>query len=596
MDILNNNSLMSNTIGSRSMSIDLLKSVAIIAVVLFHIGICKYGYLGVDVFLVIAGYLTTKSIIRQQENGSFGYFCFLNKRVFRLLPLLLIVSVLSLVLGYVLMLPMALKNTAESAAATPLFLNNVVQYITSADYWNGSNDYKPLMHTWYVALLMQFYVVYALLLLLGKKLGGGKKYIYVIGFMFMASLLYYLIPTNDTSAKFYLLPARLFEFAAGGGVALYAMGMLRVKDRLTAYLLLLLLVALLFVNGSLESGQVKLLISTIFSCALLALPWEMSSNDIKWKPLRMPVGALAYLGAASYSFYLWHQVIIAFYRYVINDDFAVSDYLIIFALCIIIGWLSYRYVERGLDNITRLKWGKVAFNIVSVIVLIVIVGCSCKWYKQNGLVRDIPELELYVATSGDIESQDYNQRNESMDVDFPENGKQNILVVGDSFARDWINILREAGIDSTMNISLHRDADAVLNDRITKADYVFVANCSPFDIYYPYFKRMMEKRFYRVGRKNYTYRNGIVYNNIRYGKGNYSQSFLLPVSEEKEMQEEKLVFGEKYIDMMSPIRQNNGKYAFFTPDKHFYSHDGIHLTHAGAKEYARRLNVKKYFR
>jgi peptidoglycan/LPS O-acetylase OafA/YrhL len=591
---MNSNSIL-NTIGARSLSLDLLKCVAIIAVVLYHVGICEYGYLGVDVFLVIAGYLTTKSIIRQQDNGSFGYFRFLNKRIFRLIPLLLIVSVLSLVLGYVLMLPMALKNTAESAAATPLFLNNVVQYITSADYWNGNNDYKPLMHTWYVALLMQFYVVYALLLLLGKKLGGGKKYIYVIGFMFMASLLYYLIQTNDASAKFYLLPARMFEFAAGGGVALNAMGILRVKGRLTAYLLLLLLVALLFVNGSLESGQVKLVVSTIFTCALLVLPWDKSLNDIKSKSARLLVGLFASLGAASYSFYLWHQVIIAFYRYVINDDFAVSDYLIIFALCIIIGWLSYRYVERGLDNVKRLKWGKVAFNIVSVIVLIVIVGCSYKWYKQNGLVRDIPELELYVATSGNIESQDYNQRNESMDVDFHENGKQNVLVVGDSFARDWINVLKEAGIDSTMNISLHRDADAVLNDRIAKADYVFVANNAPFDTYYPYLKRMMEKRFFRVGRKNYTSRNGIVYNNDRYGKDYYSQTFSLQESEEKEMKEEKLIFGDKYIDLMGSIQQNNGEYAFFTPDKHFYSHDGIHLTHAGAKEYARRLNVKKYF-
>ncbi len=591
---MNSNSIL-NTIGARSLSLDLLKGVAIIAVVLYHVGICEYGYLGVDVFLVIAGYLTTKSIIRQQDNGSFGYFRFLNKRIFRLIPLLLIVSVLSLVLGYVLMLPMALKNTAESAAATPLFLNNVVQYITSADYWNGNNDYKPLMHTWYVALLMQFYVVYALLLLLGKKLGGGKKYICVIGFIFFASLLYYIFPANNASAKFYLLPARMFEFAAGGGVALYAMGMLRVKGRLTAYLLLLLLVALLFVNGSLECGQVKLLISTIFSCALLALPWDKSLNDIKSKSARLLVGLFASLGAASYSFYLWHQVIIAFYRYVINDDFAVSDYLIIFALCLIIGWASYRFVERGLDNVKRLRGGKVAINVISAIVLLAIIGCSCKWYKQNGLVRDIPELELYVATYGNIESQDYNQRNESMDVDFPENGKQNVLVVGDSFARDWINVLKEAGIDSTMNISLHRDADAVLNDRIAKADYVFVANNASFDTYYPYLKRMMEKRFFRVGRKNYTSRNGIVYNNDRYGKDYYSQTFSLQESEEKEIKEEKVVFGEKYIDMMSPIRQNNGKYAFFTPDKHFYSHDGIHLTHAGAKEYARRLNVKKYF-
>lgn len=147
--------------------LDVLKAIAVIAVVLYHVGFLKYGYLGVDVFLVIAGFLVTRSI--QKRSSSDGWYCkFLVDRISRLLPVLLVAGFVVMAIGWFAMLPDDYENLGESVVATNLFANNILSAITTGDYWNIANEYKPLMHTWYVGLLMQFCLVYPLLFYLAK--------------------------------------------------------------------------------------------------------------------------------------------------------------------------------------------------------------------------------------------------------------------------------------------------------------------------------------------------------------------------------------------------------------------------------------------
>ena len=150
--------------------IDVLKAVAIIAVVLYHTGLMTYGYLGVDLFLVIAGYLTTRSICSnlvvsdyQTTRGCRYYVRFEFSRVIRLLPPLLVAGALCMLLGFFTMLPDDYENLSQSVIATNGFGNNILSAITVGDYWKVSNNYRPLMHTWYVGVVMQFYLVYPFL-------------------------------------------------------------------------------------------------------------------------------------------------------------------------------------------------------------------------------------------------------------------------------------------------------------------------------------------------------------------------------------------------------------------------------------------------
>ncbi len=202
--------------------IDVLKGYAIIAIILFHCGLLRSGYLGVDAFFVINGFFIVPSVIGGIHENRFSYFDFLKKKIVRLFPLVLILCVSSLFLGCIFMLPFELERTARSAIACCFMSENLRSAFTYGDYWVILNDYSPLFHLWYVGILFEFYLVYPLLLLIiGKffKKGKDKAMLFLTLILFFSSLVLYLLPF-DNSLKFYLLPFRLFEIISGGLVAI----------------------------------------------------------------------------------------------------------------------------------------------------------------------------------------------------------------------------------------------------------------------------------------------------------------------------------------------------------------------------------------
>ena len=199
----------------RSLYFDVLKGIAIIAVVLYHLGVCQYGYLGVDIFLVFAGYITMSSVYKSLNKNK-GFKDFILSRVSRLLPLLLIASTFTLLFGSLFMLPDDLENLSQSIIATEFFGNNILQCITTHNYWDVVNEYKPLMHTWYVGLIMQYYLIIPFLyFLLVKNLTIAKKVLLTLNLvvLFFSLVLYLFV--GEPAEKFYYLPYRLFEFSIG---------------------------------------------------------------------------------------------------------------------------------------------------------------------------------------------------------------------------------------------------------------------------------------------------------------------------------------------------------------------------------------------
>ena len=158
--------------------IDGLRAIAVLAVIIFHFGFLPNGYLGVDVFFVISGYLITGIIYNELNENRFSMINFYLRRTRRIIPLALFISMVSLSIGVATMLPDDLENLAQSVASTNLFSNNILQAITTKNYWDVVNEYKPLMHTWSLGIEEQYYLFYPLLfLLVGKKvLTPGLKY------------------------------------------------------------------------------------------------------------------------------------------------------------------------------------------------------------------------------------------------------------------------------------------------------------------------------------------------------------------------------------------------------------------------------------
>lgn len=211
--------------------LDALKGIAIITVVLFHIGLLKSGYLGVDAFFVINGFLVVPALYKRIVGGDFSYFGFMEKKMLRLMPLVVIASFVCLLIGFIGMLPDNYENLAESAIASNIFSENILSAITTKNYWDVGNDYKPLMHLWYVGILFEFYLILPLLMMAFKKSFDklrnrftnrfeDRGMMHFLGLLFVVSLLLYLLPFGKESDKFYFIQYRMFELLLGGLIGL----------------------------------------------------------------------------------------------------------------------------------------------------------------------------------------------------------------------------------------------------------------------------------------------------------------------------------------------------------------------------------------
>lgn len=577
---------------NRSIILDFLKGIAIIAVILYHAQLFDYGYLGVDIFLVIAGYLTTQSLQRMVSEERYGFFRFMGKRLVRLWPLLLLICIACVAMGYCYFLPANLKNCAEEVGGAVLFLSNFVEYITSTDYWDSANVFKPLMHTWYVGLLFQFYVLYALATtILLKAFKSSEQRLAVLHYSLvvvaMLSLALYLLPLTSETWDFYMLPSRLFEFSVGGLLVRSAYGRTQNHYRLPLWLVLSLLaiILLMTINAPIEK-PLRLFIVVTLTCVVIFL--FDGRNELEFLNHSKVVKVIAFFGIASYSLYLSHQPLLAFYRYAgWNVPFAV-----VVLCCFVLGIVVYYLIEKPLAKLCRKQMKSII--ITSAISSLLLLLFCYNLYAKQGVVRDIPTLDIYVNDPSSYVIKDYCDRNYSYNHDFPKNTRKNILVIGDSFGRDWINVLREGGIDKDMNISYISGSDSVSPKRIKAADYIFIAYSSNLDKITPYFPLIIvQKKFWIVGTKNFGKTSSFY---LQLPSKDYKRMVALPRNPERSLNIKwKQLYGKHYIDMMGLIQNSDGKVPVFTPDGKFFSFDGSHLSRGGAIYYAQHLPLREYF-
>lgn len=584
---------------SRNILIDLLKGIAIIAVVLYHLELSEFGYLGVDIFFVISGYLVALGLAKNFSQDRFSFWSYINKRLSRLWPGLVLISAISLIIGWWFMMPLHYKLNCESVIGTLTFTNNFIQYITGGDYWTTANEFKPLMHTWYIGILMQFYIIVPIIFIIAKRYTKQwlKTVFYTLTALSFLSLILYLSPLMTESQDFYMLPTRFFELGTGGLLALVMLDKDNSLKKFEAILfcILLLLSAVLIFGTAIDAMKLRLTIITALSILMVGCSNYFNITS-KLQKILLPV---CFLGVASYSLYLSHQVFFAFYRYIVNNIFTPATYLLVLLASLAIGILLYISFEKPLSlYISKRANNMYRVNGICLILVIILSIVAFHYYKHNGLVRDVPELGLYIGGNNQTPDQ-YNNWPHSLNRDFEDNGRKNILVIGDSFGRDWVNILYESGVDSVFNISYQMYADEYTKERIAKADYVFVATNRPFFESYNFkeiYPDLFSRKFYRVGVKSFN-KNfiGNIYNNRR--SDGYYKSSGLDIEYVRNINlYEKEMFKDNFIDMMTPIKDANDSIRLFTDNKMLITQDGLHLTKAGAKMYADKLNVWQYFK
>ncbi len=590
-----------------SVELDVLKAISIIAVVFYHIGWLQTGYLGVDIFFVINGFLILPSLVQQIGGGNFLYINWLLRRTLRLWPLVLIASLVCMTVGAIGMLPDANENLAQSVIASDFMSNNILSAITTRNYWDSVNDYKPLMHMWYIGILVEFYIVIPLILLGVKKfckilaIDFRKVAISILYILFVISLIAYLLPTISESDKFYFLPFRLFELIAGGLVGIYIKNEQR-KDNIfigiaATTLLIITLCSSFFlldssgdiqpVNGqilnSLLVPKYTLLLATVFlSCvACRFCNWNIHSGQLN---------KLAFIGKLSFSIFVWHQILLAFYRYFISSDMSFVVVIGLWTATILLSLMTYYTVEQ------KIKPNWKTFG--ACCVLLVITVLSSFWiYHNAGVVRDVPELGVYKGAGSRGMFAEYCDRVYGYDKDFlnENNGKINVLVEGVSFGRDFANILLESEWIDRINLSYIYRHNLKYAERYAQADYIFTFSNKVDIPDYVWDNIGTQTKMIGIGTKNYGNCNGVVYSNR--DKDDYfaqtikiNPNFYIVNNQWKESWGE-----DNYVDMLEYSTAPNGEILVFTDERKFISQDCRHLTQDGAKFLAKRINFTTIF-
>lgn len=593
--------------------IDALKGIAIIAVVLFHLGLLKSGYLGVDAFLVINGFWVIPSMIKKIENRGFSFFSFLEKKVVRLLPLIVLASVLSLLLGVFLMLPDDLENLSQSVIASNFMSQNILSAITSKNYWDVSNDFKPLMHLWYVGILFEFYLILPLLMLFVNKIANhfkqdGKKWMtFTLILALCVSLIMYLNPNVSIGDRFYFIQYRFFELCVGGVIGLFISKLYGGGKRIVLLprVVSVLLIAIIFssvynilkgdfvqirsVIGSINlgttgmpfSGTVSLLLTVFLTAAFVAFK-DNSSIIFRSK-------FLMWLGSMSYSIFIWHQVLLAFYRYSISTEVTVGFVIVFLLITLGVSCLSDYFIEKKLPTTRKslIGWCFAAF------LLMIPSG----WlYLHAGVIRDIPELSVSKDSVHRGMFAEYCDRiYDYKEYPAEDNGKINVLVEGVSFGRDFANVILESSYKDSVNlVYIFKWSHASnVHELVSKADYIFTFS-NKSEVPDEVWKSMKSDAVIKgIGTKNFGACNGIIYRR-RFNSDYLCQSIdmIEGYNELNEIWRSK--WGEdNYIDLIEPVRVRGNKVRVFTDEGKFISPDTQHFCQDGAQWYAKVLDWEK---
>ena len=375
-----------------------LRIVAALLVAIYHIWFGKVSG-GVDVFFVVSGFLITTSIISTiNKTGEFKFWPYISKLMKRLFPLAFIIITVILLLS-IFFLPLTIfDKTLKEAISSMFYYQNWQLAISNTDYLDAHQMKSPLEHYWAMSIQGQFYIIWFILftcILFGIKkynLSNGRRLVnLVLGFIFVVSFAYsiYLTKVNQPLAYFITF-TRVWEFALGG---LLCINLSRIKIPNIAAeiigwigLIGLILTGAIFDVSTMFPGYIA---AWPMTCALLII---LSGNkETKYGVknfLAMPI--MIKLGGVSFGIYLWHWVLLSFYKYNISENPGIISGILIIALSIVLSFITTKYIEAPIRNA---KSNKVAFKKIGLIALVNILLIA-GLYTQNAYLKTADNKEL----------------------------------------------------------------------------------------------------------------------------------------------------------------------------------------------------------
>jgi peptidoglycan/LPS O-acetylase OafA/YrhL len=369
--------------------IDGLRAVAVLAVLFHHLDIHPFsgGFVGVDVFFVISGYLISRMIYDEiGRTGRFDILGFYERRARRILPAFAVVTVAVLITGYFLLLPDALARLGRSALYACLFGANMIFYQTT-NYFAPAADTQPLLHTWSLGVEEQFYIVFPLVVAVIWR-GGKRLLIAVLLASFIASFaLAHHAVGSEPMAAFYLSPQRAWELLAGSLLALPGLPAAGRKVGETAALMgLALILFAIFRYGPLTPFPGASALVPVAGTALIL--WANDGRvTVTGRALSLP--PFRAIGLWSYSIYMIHWPLIVFTKELFEPGDEVTRDASIIATSIGLGYLSYRFVEAPFRS-GRLTWARPAVFGSAAAALITLGVAGNQIYNAKGYANLLP--------------------------------------------------------------------------------------------------------------------------------------------------------------------------------------------------------------
>lgn len=332
--------------------IDGLRALAVLPVILFHAGIPALGggYIGVDVFFVISGFLITSIIFEEKEAGRFSLLLFYERRVRRILPALFVIMAACMPLAWLWLLPGDMRSFSQSLIAVSALVPNFLFY-RSSGYFETATELKPLLHTWSLGVEEQYYLFFPVLILLLWKFGKWRIWWFLALIALVSLFLAQWISGVSQALSFYMLPTRGWEILMGALVAIYMRnrhGISQVSvgrrhwscEALSGLGILLIIYSIFAFDKQTPVPGLYTLIPTIGAALLLAYATQ---STITGRVLanRMLVG----IGVISYSLYLWHQPLLAFARHRSGESLSNAMIAAILSATLILAYLTWRFVE-----------------------------------------------------------------------------------------------------------------------------------------------------------------------------------------------------------------------------------------------------------
>ena len=368
--------------------LDGLRAIAVLSVIIYHakltskgFSLLPGGFLGVDIFFVLSGFLITGILIDKSPT----LLQFYKSRIDRIYPALLLMLVFSCILAYTYLIPSDLLNFREQLKGAVAFFSNYI-FMYEDSYIADSSQYKVLLHTWSLGVEWQYYLVFPFIIY-GIKKFFSSKFEQILIILFAISFFYclYLMSINNTYA-FYSTPSRVWELFAGGIVFLISKHLKdsRFDNLLSAIGLVIIAYCLMFFKDTdAHPGFVSLLV--VFGTTLFILFTKENSFIYKIATLKISI----FFGVISYSLYLYHQPILVFYRFAYGE-IGNKIFIALFTLMVLVSYLSYRFFE---NPIRKSKNNKKYLILLLFVILIVAFYKGAKYtngyeFRQSQEVRE----------------------------------------------------------------------------------------------------------------------------------------------------------------------------------------------------------------